>query len=147
MRIVADAQRLPLATASVDAVISNPPYPGNGHWDGNWWEGVKGAVAECRRVLRPGGRGWFLLRRFGSEHWAHPGSSEFPAVARPHIINWGTVPDADVAPLILGSSPPGGVVLDPFAGRGGVPKLAGRLGRVPLGADIDAGQLESGGPY
>lgn len=157
MRVLADALRLPLSAASVDVIISNPPYPGNGVWDGDWQGGVRAAVKECQRVLRPAGRGWFLLgiRRVAEQWltfdktlswWAHEGSSDFPPTPLPGRC-WGVVPDADVAPLILAHSHPGGVVLDPFAGRGGIPKLAARLGRVPLGMDIDADQLESGGPY
>jgi DNA modification methylase len=158
MRVVADAHRLPLASASVDAVISNPPYPGNGHWDGNWWGGLKKAIQECRRVLRPGGKGWLLVRNpQGAEQWmifdhttctwAHEGRARYDGVLRLGIVNWGAISDADVVPLILGHTQPGGVVLDPFAGRGCVLKLAARLGRVPVGADIDPAQLESGGPY
>jgi tRNA G10 N-methylase Trm11 len=158
MRIVADAHRLPLAEGSVDVVVSNPPYPGNGHWDGDWWRGLKKAVRECQRVLRPEGRGWFLVRNpQGAEQWltfdkttvlwAHEGRAVFERVYRLGIVNWGMIPDADVVPLIVSHTRPGDVVLDPFAGRGCVLKLAARLGRVPLGADIDAAQLESGGRY
>lgn len=157
MRIQADAHRLPLPASCVDAVISNPPYPGNGVWEGDWWAGVQAAVKECARVLKLHGRGWFLVRNYsGGEQWftfnrefcrwAHPGRSHFDP-PRPGITNWGVVPDAYVKPLILKWSPPGGVVLDPFAGRGGIPRIAALLGRTPLGADIDMAQLESGGPY
>jgi DNA modification methylase len=158
MRAVADAHALPLAPATVDLVVGNPPYPGNGVWEDDYWAGLDAAIGECRRVLRPGGRGWLLLGKRGvserwltfdhtNQWWAHEGSSAFPAVPRPHITNWGVVPDADVFPLVLAHSRPGDVVLDPFAGRGGIPRLAARLGRVPIGADIDLAQLENGGPY
>jgi tRNA G10 N-methylase Trm11 len=157
MRVLADVHRLPLAAASVDLVVSNPPYPGNGVWGERYWEGVGEAVSECRRVLKPHGRGWFLSRnRQGGEQWftfnrdfcrwAHAGAANLPVATGPGI-HWGTVPDEQVAPLIRRWSPPGGTVLDPFAGRGGIPKLAARLGRIPLGFDIDPAQLENGGPY
>lgn len=157
MRVLADALRLPLATSSVDAVISNPPYPGNGVWEEDWWAGVEAAVGECQQVLKAHGRGWFLVRNPQGEEqwmtfnkgfcrWAHPGRARYETF-RPGITNWGVVPDHDVAPLILRWSPPGGTVLDPFAGQGGIPKLAAQLGRIPVGLDIDTDQLEQGGPY
>lgn len=156
MRAVADALRLPLPASCVDAVISNPPYPGNGVWERDYWAGVGASVGECQRVLKDKGRGWFLVRNpQGGEQWmtfnkafcrwAHPGYATRP-VPGPGIT-WGSVPDDQVAPLILRWSPPGGTVLDPFAGQGCIPKLARRLGRIALGVDIDANQLEDGGPY
>lgn len=156
--MLADALRLPLASSSVDVVISNPPYPGNGVWEDDWWAGAGAAVGECQRVLKPEGRGWFLVRNpQGAEQWitfdkvtciwAHGGAAVFERVIRPGIVNWGVVPDADVVPLILTHSSPGGTVLDPFAGRGCIPKLAARLGRIPIGIDIDVNQLDDGGPY
>lgn len=157
MRILADALRLPLATGSVDVAIGNPPYPGNGVWEDDWWAGAGAAVGECQRVLKPHGRGWFLVRNPQGEEqwvtfnkafcrWAHPGHVRY-GTPRPGMTNWGSVPDDQVAPLILRWSPPGGTVLDPFAGRGCVLHLAVRLGRHPIGLDIDSDQLESGGPY
>lgn len=157
MRVLADALRLPLPAASVALVIGNPPYPGNGVWEKNYRGGVRAVVRECQRVLRDGGRGWFLLgKREVSERWltfdrstswwAHDGYSELPFATRPGRW-WGVIPEAQIAPLILAHTGPGDIVLDPFAGRGGIPKLAARLGRVPLGADIDAEQLAGGGRY
>lgn len=157
MRALADALRLPLPASCVDAVISNPPYPGNGVWGDDWWAEAGAAVSECQRVLKVHGRGWFLVRnRQGVEQWmtfnkafcrwAHPGRANLP-VAAGSGIHWGTVPDGQVETLIRRWSPPGGIVLDPFAGRGGIPKLAARLGRVPVGMDIDPDQLDKGGPY
>lgn len=56
-----DTRRLPLATASVDRIISNPPF-------GKQLENLDlipplyaAAAAEWDRVLRPGGRGVFLV--------------------------------------------------------------------------------------
>lgn len=47
--VVADARRLPLRDASVEAVATEPPYePGTGPL-------LAGALREMRRVLRPGG--------------------------------------------------------------------------------------------
>lgn len=157
MRVIADVHRLPLATASVDMVIGNPPYPGNGVWEANYRNGIHHAVEECRRVLRSGAQGWFLLgkrkvaeRWLAFNHaevwWAHYGWSDFAVGLRPGKY-WGVIPDDQIAPLILGHTDPGDLVLDPFAGRGGIPKLVARLGRVALGVDIDPDQLENGGPY
>lgn len=156
MRVVADAHRLPLAPASVDLVIGNPPYPGNGYWPGDWPAGIDAAMTECRRVMRPAATGWFLLPHHGENRWlyfdhvdarwGHTGSWSWP-LPLDSARRWGVIPDAEVAPLILQWSLPGDVVLDPFAGRGGIPRLAARLGRVPVGADIDAAQLENGGSY
>lgn len=154
--MVADALALPIADDTVDVIVSNPPYPGNGVWADDWWAGAGAAVKECRRVLKGTGRGWFLVRnQTGAEQWltfdkancrwAHVGAANLPVATGPGIT-WGTVPEADVLPLIL-HAPPGGTVLDPFAGRGGIPKLAARLGRVPVGMDIDPDQLDKGGPY
>ncbi len=43
--------------------------------------------------------------------------------------------------LILGWSPPDGVVLDPFAGTGTVPMVARALGRTGIGVDLSADYL------
>lgn len=157
MTIVADALCLPLRGASVDAVISNPPYYGNGVWERGYWRKIDAVLVECRRVLRPGGTGWFLLRdrqrverwlKFDgtSSSWAHEGHTDPPVMLRPGTY-WGIVPDAAVAAMVLGNTRPGDVVLDPFAGAGHIPKMAARLGRVPVGMDIDPVQLERGGRY
>jgi hypothetical protein len=59
---VADARHLPLATSSVDAAATEPPYdPGAG-------EVAAEALAELRRVLRPGGRLAMLCAE-----WQRPG--------------------------------------------------------------------------
>jgi malonyl-CoA O-methyltransferase len=54
-RVCADAQRLPLATASVDVVFSNLML--------QWCQPLDPALAEVRRVLRPGG--FFAFSTFG----------------------------------------------------------------------------------
>jgi len=46
-----------------------------------------------------------------------------------------TFPPALIEPRILTSSPPGGVVLDPFCGTGRTLESAARLGRIGLGFD------------
>ena len=56
-RIVADAARLPLATASVDLVFSNLML--------QWCDDLPGALAEVRRVLSPGGL--FACSTFGPD--------------------------------------------------------------------------------
>jgi tRNA G10 N-methylase Trm11 len=157
VRVVADALALPLRPACVDVVVTNPPYEGNGVWPDDYHAGLDAAMDECRRVLRPGGRGFFLLgKRATSERWlvfdyarswwTHEGRSQFPTdTSRPGVY-WGVVPDADVLPLLAGTRP-SAVVLDPFAGTGGIPKLATRLGHTSIGMDIDADQLQRGGRY
>lgn len=156
MRVLADAHALPLATASVDMVVGHPPYPGNGVWMDNWRGGVDKALTECRRVMKPGATGWFLLPDRNRHdrwlyfdqydcRWEHAGSWSWPLAGRG--ITWGAVHDYDLLPLILQHSRPGDVILDPFAGRGGIPKLAKRLGRIPVGIDVDPVQFDNGGPY
>jgi malonyl-CoA O-methyltransferase len=54
-RVCADAQRLPLATASVDVVFSNLML--------QWCQPLDAALAEVRRVLRPAG--FFAFSTFG----------------------------------------------------------------------------------
>lgn len=56
-RIVADAARLPLATASVDLVFSSLML--------QWCDDLAGVLAEVRRVLRPGGL--FACSTFGPD--------------------------------------------------------------------------------
>ncbi len=43
--------------------------------------------------------------------------------------HYATFPEKLVEPMILAGCPPGGVVLDPFAGSGTTGVVAGRLGR------------------
>jgi malonyl-CoA O-methyltransferase len=56
-RILADAERLPLATASVDLVFSNLML--------QWCDDLAGPLAEVRRVLAPSGL--FVLSSFGPD--------------------------------------------------------------------------------
>jgi tRNA G10 N-methylase Trm11 len=56
-----DATQLPLASASADRVLCNPPFGkqlGDPETVGALYRGV---VAECDRVLRPGGRAVFVV--------------------------------------------------------------------------------------
>ena len=74
-----DARRLPLPVASVDRVITNPPFGkqiGEPEDIGPLYRRV---VAECDRVLRPGGRAVFLV---GDAGLLHPATSA--AGWRPH---------------------------------------------------------------
>jgi malonyl-CoA O-methyltransferase len=54
-RVCADAQRLPLATASIDVVFSNLML--------QWCQPLDAVLAEVRRVLKPGG--FFAFSTFG----------------------------------------------------------------------------------
>ena len=55
--VAAEAERLPLASRSVDLVLSNMAMP--------WFDTVDDALAECLRVLRPGGL--LLLNTLGPD--------------------------------------------------------------------------------
>ena len=56
-----DATRLPLATASVDRVICNPPFGKQLASPEEIGPLYRAAVRECDRVLKPGGRATFLV--------------------------------------------------------------------------------------
>ena len=66
-------KRLPeIETASVDAVITDPPYPeikrDYGKWTvDEWWAMMRPVVAETRRILKPTGSAVFILQP-NSEH-------------------------------------------------------------------------------
>jgi hypothetical protein len=56
-----------LPTASVDAVITDPPYPEitreYGRWtEAEWHDLMRAVVGECRRVLKPHGSAVFILQ-------------------------------------------------------------------------------------
>jgi DNA modification methylase len=57
-----------IPTASVDAVITDPPYPeidrDYGKWtEGEWWEMVvDGVIPQVRRILKPTGSAMFILQ-------------------------------------------------------------------------------------
>ena len=55
--VAAEAERLPLASHSVDLVLSNLAMP--------WFDSVDDALAECLRILRPGGL--LLLNTLGPD--------------------------------------------------------------------------------
>ena len=55
--VAAEAERLPLAANSVDLVLSNLAMP--------WFDPLDDALAECLRILRPGGL--FLLSTLGPD--------------------------------------------------------------------------------
>ena len=56
-----DATRLPLASTSVDRVICNPPFGKQISTPEEIGPLYRGAVRECHRVLKPGGRAVFLV--------------------------------------------------------------------------------------
>ncbi len=56
-----------IETASIDAVICDPPYPeidrAYGRWtEAEWWELMMGVCREVRRVLKPTGSAVFVLQ-------------------------------------------------------------------------------------
>ncbi|MBK1723722.1 malonyl-ACP O-methyltransferase BioC [Thiocystis violacea] len=55
--ICADAERLPLADASVDLIVSNATF--------QWCNDLLGTFGECLRILRPGGL--FMFTTFGPD--------------------------------------------------------------------------------
>jgi len=57
VRVAGDAQDLPLASASIDLIVSNLSLP--------WYSDFKRAFYEFRRVLRPGG--WLFLSSVGPD--------------------------------------------------------------------------------
>jgi len=76
------------------------------------------------------------------------GEPSLPASPVPDVIDWCYTgnrlhptqkPVASLMPLIEAFCPPGGLVLDPFAGSGSTLVAAQRLGRAYLGMEIDAG--------
>jgi ubiquinone/menaquinone biosynthesis C-methylase UbiE len=56
--VVGSAERLPLETSSVDLVISS--------LSAHHWDDLATAIAELRRVLRPGGQAWIYDIRFAT---------------------------------------------------------------------------------
>ncbi len=147
----ADAQHLPLPDGCVDLIVSAPPAPGNGVWEEDYWSELAKAQTGCLRVLRPRGVGWFLLRKSPREdrwryfdhvetRWGHLGHNRLPLMPRPGKY-WGVTDEREVESLILNYSKPGDVVLDPFCGRGGIPRVARSCGRKFIASDIDAEQL------
>ena len=66
-----------------------------------------------------------------------------------HPASW---PTEILSPLIVSMSPPGGVVLDPFAGSGTTLMVASNMGRTAIGVDLQNEYLEMAradmvGPY
>jgi 23S rRNA G2445 N2-methylase RlmL len=61
-----DARRLPLADASVDRVISNPPFGKQLASPDEVAPLYRATLAECDRVLRPGGRAVLLVADAGA---------------------------------------------------------------------------------
>jgi tRNA G10 N-methylase Trm11 len=152
MIIQADARRLPFRANTFAAVISGPPSPTSGVWENGYVDELDMALDESRRVLRPGGQGWFLLRHTNGEDWwyrfdpvslggwSHRGTNHLPVMAKPGVY-WGVTDTDEVAAIVARCTRPGDLVLDPFAGRGGIPRVARKMGRVFVACDIDAGQL------
>lgn len=56
-----------LESASVDCVVTDPPYPcikrSYGTWtEAEWWELMRAVVPQCMRVLKPSGSAVFILQ-------------------------------------------------------------------------------------
>lgn len=60
-----------------------------------------------------------------------------------HAIHPTQKPEAIIEPLILNACPPGGVVLDPFAGSGTTGIVADRLGRSAILIEVDPGYFRA----
>lgn len=110
-------------------------------YQGRWADTYKGKVV----TLDASGR---TVRRKGRpQHWGGVGESTYqsedggPRIMRSVIyarsqhgraIHPTQKPEAIIEPLILNACPPGGVVLDPFAGSGTTGAVAERLGRKAI---------------
>jgi len=71
----------------------------------------------------------FIHDHFSNPKGANPGDV-LHVNTKPHrFAHFAVFPEALVEPLVVAGSPPGGVVLDPFAGSGTVGVAAKRLGR------------------
>lgn len=134
MFVVADARALPFRTGSFDAVVTSPP------WD--LPRVFHSSLAELARVCRRGGRmvvmqrSWTevrdcrgrVVRRVGRLPQTGPG------------LRYPATPSAGAAALVRF----GELVLDPFAGVGGVVRGAELGGAVGVGADVDEAAIRFG---
>ncbi|PTW45676.1 DNA-methyltransferase [Rhodovulum kholense] len=106
-----------------------------GEWGSVWKGKVVTMDAERRTVTRKKGRPAHMGIIEGATYTSEDGG---PRIMRSVIyarsqhgrtIHPTQKPEAIVEPLILNACPPGGVVLDPFAGSGTTGAVAARLGR------------------
>lgn len=120
---------------------------------GEWAQIYKGAVvtmdADRKSVTRKKGRPAHMGEIDGSTYTSEDGG---PRLMRSVIyarsqhgraIHPTQKPEAIVEPLILNACPPGGVVLDPFAGSGTTGVVANRLGRSAILIEADDHYFEA----
>lgn len=120
---------------------------------GEWAQIYKGAVvtmdADRKSVTRKKGRPAHMGDIDGSTYTSEDGG---PRLMRSVIyarsqhgraIHPTQKPEAIVEPLILNACPPGGVVLDPFAGSGTTGVVANRLGRSAILIEADDHYFEA----
>lgn len=107
-----------LPEGSIDCAIVDPPY---GETSLRWDRWPKGWPLMVRRLLKPSGSMWVFgsLRMFFD-------SVQFVRSEHGRALHPTQKPLALVEPLLLYACPPGGHVLDPFAGSGTVGVLAQR---------------------
>jgi DNA modification methylase len=89
----------------------------------------------------------FLRHQHEQAYVLAKGDPAIPTSPLPDVIDWRYTgnrfhptqkPVASLSPLIEAFCPPGGVVLDPFAGSGSTLVAARKTGRAYLGMEIDA---------
>ena len=109
-----------------------------GQWSSIWKGKVVTLDADRRTVNRKKTRPFHMGERGGSTYQSEDGG---PRIMRSVIyarsqhgaaIHPTQKPEAIIEPLILNACPPGGVVLDPFAGSGTTGAVAARLGRKAI---------------
>lgn len=147
-----------LPDASVDAVVTDPPYAEvDRHYgrltEREWRALMDGVVIDVRRVLTPTGSAVFILQpnseRVGRMRswlfrWMADMADEWNMVQDAYWWNPAAMPtihsnrDRGLAAWwVRYICPPGGLVVDPFAGSGTMGWAALDQGRRWLGADSD----------
>lgn len=114
---------------------------------GAWADVFKGKVVTLDATART------VRRKTGPQHWGSVGEARYesedggPRIMRSVIyarsqhgkaIHPTQKPEAIIEPLILNACPPGGVVLDVFAGSGTTGAVAARLGRRSILIEANA---------
>ncbi|MFI5401341.1 MAG: DNA-methyltransferase [Planctomycetota bacterium] len=107
---------------------------------------VRSHIAVARGVRRSEARPpsacdtLFLLAKSREHYWHRcPASDVWTVDEEP--VRYGlfsALPGSVVSPCVVAGCPSGGLVLDPFAGTGVVPRVAERLGRRGVGFDLSS---------